>query len=109
VSNHGGRNLDTVPATLECLPQIAETVAGRVPLLLDGGIRRGTDILKALALGADACSIGRAYLYGLGAGGERGVARAIELLAYELKVAMTLAGCRSVKEIDASVLRKVAR
>lgn len=108
LSNHGGRQLDHAVAPIDLLPEVIDEVGGRIATIVDGGIRRGTDILKALALGADACSIGRAYLYGLGAGGERGVTRAIELLAYELKVAMTLAGCRSVKEIDASVVRKIS-
>ena len=108
LSNHGGRQLDHAVAPIDLLPEVLDEVGGQIATIVDGGIRRGTDILKALALGADACSIGRAYLYGLGAGGERGVARAIELLAYELKVAMTLAGCRSVKEIDSSVVRKIS-
>ncbi|HEX4905665.1 MAG TPA: alpha-hydroxy acid oxidase [Acidimicrobiales bacterium] len=108
LSNHGGRQLDHAVAPIDLLPEVLDEVGGQIATIVDGGIRRGTDILKALALGADACSIGRAYLYGLGAGGERGVARAIELLAYELKVAMTLAGCRSVKEIDSSVVRRVS-
>jgi L-lactate dehydrogenase (cytochrome) len=107
LSNHGGRQLDHAVAPIDLLPEVVDAVGGSIATIVDGGIRRGTDILKALALGADACSIGRAYLYGLGAGGERGVSRAFELLAYELQVAMTLAGCRSVKEIDASVVRKV--
>jgi L-lactate dehydrogenase (cytochrome) len=108
LSNHGGRQLDHAVSPIDLLPEVVDAVGGQITTIVDGGIRRGTDILKALALGADACSIGRAYLYGLGAGGEKGVARAIELLAYELKVAMTLAGCRSIKEIDGSVIRPAA-
>jgi L-lactate dehydrogenase (cytochrome) len=106
LSNHGGRQLDHAVAPIDLLPEVVDEVGGQITTIVDGGIRRGTDILKALALGADACSIGRAYLYGLGAGGEKGVARAFELLANELRVAMTLAGCRSIKEIDASVIKR---
>jgi L-lactate dehydrogenase (cytochrome) len=106
LSNHGGRQLDHAVAPIDLLPEVVEDIGGRLEIIVDGGIRRGTDIIKALALGADACSIGRAYLYGLGAGGEAGVRRAFQLLAGELRVAMTLAGCRTVKEIDASAVRK---
>ena len=105
LSNHGGRQLDHAVSPIDLLPDAVDAVGGKTSIILDGGIRRGTDILKALALGADACSIGRAYLYGLGAGGEAGVRRAFQLLEGELRVAMTLAGVRSVKEIDASVVR----
>ena len=104
VSNHGGRNLDTLPSTAEALPRIAEKVAGRLALIVDGGIRRGTDILKALALGAQAVMIGRPYLYALAVGGAGGVARAIEILRTELQMAMALTGRRSIAEIDRSVL-----
>jgi L-lactate dehydrogenase (cytochrome) len=104
LSNHGGRQLDHAVAPIDLLPEAVDAVGGQTSIIVDGGIRRGTDILKALALGADACSIGRAYLYGLGAGGEAGVRRAFQLLEGELRVAMTLAGVRSVKEIDASVV-----
>ena len=104
VSNHGARNLDTVPATIEALPEIAERVAGRVPLLLDGGIRRGTDVVKALALGAKAVLIGRPYAYGLAAGGADGVARVIGILREELETAMALLGRASVAALDRSVL-----
>ncbi|MEA3020184.1 MAG: hypothetical protein QOI47_1708, partial [Actinomycetota bacterium] len=108
LSNHGGRQLDHAVAPIDLLPEVVDAVGGGgMQIILDGGIRRGTDILKALALGADACSIGRAYLYGLGAGGEKGVARAIDLLATELRVAMTLTGCTSIKEIDASVVSRL--
>jgi len=104
VSNHGGRNLDTLPSTAEALPRIAAKVQGRIPLIVDGGIRRGTDILKALALGAQAVMIGRPYLYALAVGGAEGVARAIEILRTELEMAMALTGRRSIAEIDRSVL-----
>jgi len=104
VSNHGGRNLDTVPATVDALPGVVERVAGRVPVLVDGGIRRGTDILKALALGATAVLIGRPYVYGLGAAGEEGVARVLKILHDEFIMAMALSGRTSVAGIDRSVL-----
>jgi 4-hydroxymandelate oxidase len=99
VSNHGGRNLDTVPATIDVLPRIAEAVAGRVPLLFDGGVRRGVDVVKALALGATAVMIGRPYLWGLGAAGADGVARVIRLLAGELEMAMAQCGAASLAEL----------
>ncbi|MEZ5972617.1 MAG: alpha-hydroxy acid oxidase [Hyphomonadaceae bacterium] len=92
VSNHGGRQLDTAPATIDTLPRIAEAVAGAAEIILDGGVRRGSDIVKALALGANAVAIGRAYLYGLAAGGERGVRRAIDILDGELRRTMALCG-----------------
>lgn len=104
VSNHGGRNLDTLPATIDALPYVADRVAGSVPILVDGGIRRGTDVLKALALGANAVLIGRPYLYGLGAAGEAGVTRVIALLQREFQMAMMLTGRTSVGRIDRSVI-----
>lgn len=99
VSNHGGRQLDGAPPTAESLPEVAAAVKGRVPVLVDGGIRRGIDILRAIALGADAVAIGRPILWGLGAGGEAGVRRAIEILRGEFDLAMALAGCRNVREV----------
>lgn len=104
VSNHGGRNLDTVPATIDALPRVVEAVAGRIPVMLDSGIRRGTDVLMALALGAKAVFIGRPYVYGLAAGGAKGVERVISILRDELERAMALTGRRSIAEIDPSVL-----
>jgi 4-hydroxymandelate oxidase len=104
VSNHGGRNLDTVPATIDALPEVIERVAGRMPVLMDGGIRRGTDVLKAIALGADAVLIGRPYLYGLGAAGAEGVARVINILRNEFEMAMALCGKTSIAEVNHSVL-----
>jgi 4-hydroxymandelate oxidase len=104
VSNHGARNLDTVPATLEALPHVAERISGRVPILVDGGVRRGTDVLKALACGANAVLIGRPYLYGLGVAGEDGVARVIEILYGEFEMAMALTGRPTIASIDRSVL-----
>lgn len=99
VSNHGGRNLDTLPAAVEALPRVADQVAGRIPILVDGGIRRGTDVLKCLALGASAVLIGRPYLYGLAVGGAAGAAAVIEILRRELTQAMALTGCATVGAI----------
>ncbi|WP_044872130.1 alpha-hydroxy acid oxidase [Pseudomonas sp. LFM046] len=104
VSNHGGRTLDTLPATLDVLPALAQAVAGRVPLVLDGGVRRGTDVLKALALGASAVMIGRPYVHGLATAGASGVAHVLHMLRSELEVAMALTGCPTLAEIDASVI-----
>jgi 4-hydroxymandelate oxidase len=104
VSNHGARNLDTVPATIQALPRVVERVAGRIPVLVDGGIRRGTDVLKALALGANAVLIGRPYLYGLAVGGAEGVTRVVEILRSELEMAMALTGRPTIARIDRSVL-----
>jgi 4-hydroxymandelate oxidase len=104
VSNHGARNLDTVPATIDALPLVVDRVAGRIPVLVDGGIRRGTDVLKALALGAAAVQIGRPYLWGLGVAGEEGVAHVVEILRHEFELAMMLAGRPAIGGIDRSVL-----
>jgi 4-hydroxymandelate oxidase len=104
VSNHGARNLDSTPATIEALPEVAQRVAGRVPVLFDGGIRRGTDVVKALALGAKAVMIGRPYAFALAAAGADGVARAISILREELETAMALLGRRSIAALDRSVL-----
>ena len=104
VSNHGGRTLDGQPATIEVLAEIAAAVQGRVPLLLDGGIRRGTDVFKALALGADAVLVGRPYVYGLAAAGASGVAHVVQLLRAELEVAMALTGCRDLASIGRECL-----
>ena len=104
VSNHGGRCLDTLPATISALPQVVERVAGRVPVLVDGGVRRGTDVLKAVALGAKAVLIGRPYLYGLAAGGASGVSKVVEVLRDEFKMAMALTGRGSLAAIDRSVV-----
>ena len=102
VSNHGGRQLDCVPASLRVLPEIVKAVKGQTEILLDGGIRRGTDIIKALCLGARAVLCGRAYAYGLAAAGEAGVNRAIEILRTDLDRSLRLLGCGSVAELDRS-------
>jgi len=102
VSNHGGRQLDGVPASLRALPEVVEAVQGRIEVLMDGGVRRGTDIVKALCLGANAVLCGRAYAYGLAAGGEAGVDRAIEILRTDLERTLRLLGCPSVEELDRS-------
>jgi len=99
VSNHGGRQMDTAPATIEVLPRCAEAVDGRVPILMDGGVRRGVDVLKALALGASAVQVGRPVLWGLAAGGQQGVESALSLLRDELDLAMALAGCADLKAV----------
>jgi 4-hydroxymandelate oxidase len=104
VSNHGGRGLDTLPASIELLPVIAAAVAGRAPVLVDGGIRRGTDVLKALASGATAVLIGRPYVFGLAVAGASGVAHVVRILRAELEVAMALTGCPTVDHIGPSVL-----
>jgi L-lactate dehydrogenase (cytochrome) len=104
VSNHGGRQLDGAPSSISALPRIADAVGTEVEVLFDGGVRTGADAMRALALGARACLIGRAYVYGLGAGGQAGVTKAIDILAKELDVAMALTGTRSVADIDRRVL-----
>jgi L-lactate dehydrogenase (cytochrome) len=102
VSNHGGRQLDCVAATLRVLPEVVAAVGGQVDILLDGGVRRGSDIVKALCLGARAVLVGRAYAYGLAAAGEGGVARAIEILRADFVRTLKLLGCPSVAELNAS-------
>jgi 4-hydroxymandelate oxidase len=104
VSNHGARNLDTVPATITALPLVAAAVGGRIPVLMDGGIRRGTDVVKALALGARAVLIGRPYLWGLSVDGADGVQRVMSILRSEFQAAMALCGRTSLPAIDKSVL-----
>ena len=106
VSNHGGRVLDTEPATIEVLPAVVDRVAGRVPVLFDGGIRRGTDVLKGLAFGASAVLIGRPYLYGLAVSGPDGVRDVVRILRTELEAAMALTGRTRIAEIDRTVFWK---
>lgn len=102
VSNHGGRQLDGVPASLRALPEVVTAVHGQVEVLMDGGIRRGTDIVKAICLGARAVLCGRAYAYGLAAAGAAGVARAIEILRTDLERTLRLLGCASIAALDHS-------
>jgi L-lactate dehydrogenase (cytochrome) len=102
VSNHGGRQLDGVPASLRALPEVVDAVKGRIEVLMDGGIRRGTDIAKAIAMGASAVLCGRAYAYGLAAAGEAGVDRAIEILRADLERTLRLLGCPSIAALDRS-------
>jgi L-lactate dehydrogenase (cytochrome) len=102
VSNHGGRQLDGVSATLRALPEVVAAVHGRADVLVDGGIRRGGDIVKALCLGARAVLIGRAYAYGLAAGGEAGVTRAIDILRADVTRTLKLLGCASIADLDRS-------
>lgn len=105
VSNHGGRQLDTAPAPIEVLERIATAIDRRLEIYIDGGVRRGTDVLKALALGARAVLIGRPVLWGLACGGEAGVVRVLEILRNELDVAMALSGCRTLAEIDRELIQ----
>lgn len=107
VSNHGGRVLDGVPATIAALPAIAAAVQGRLPLLLDGGVRRGTDVFKAIALGASAVLIGRPYVYALATAGALGVAHLLRTLREELEIAMVLCGCRTLSDIDRSRIHEI--
>jgi L-lactate dehydrogenase (cytochrome) len=106
VSNHGGRQLDHVPATIDVLPAIVDAVGDRVEVLFDSGVRRGTDILTALALGARAVLVGRAYLYGLAAAGEAGVRHAVDILAEELRTAMALSGVTNLSDVDRHLVRR---
>lgn len=105
LSNHGGRQLDTVPATLELLPEIVAAVAGRIPVVLDGGVRRGTDAVKALALGASAVGIGRPVMWALAEGGEKGVRRLLELLREELDDTMALCGAAGLADLTPELVR----
>jgi isopentenyl diphosphate isomerase/L-lactate dehydrogenase-like FMN-dependent dehydrogenase len=102
VSNHGGRSTETGRATIEALPEVVAEVGNRIPVFVDGGVRRGTDVFKALALGAKAVGIGRPFLWGLGAFGQAGVDRVLEILQGELKLVMGNCGTRAVADIDRS-------
>jgi len=104
VSNHGGRNLDTTPATIDALPTVVEAAGDRTAILLDGGVRRGTDVLKAIALGARAVLIGRPYVWGLTVDGAAGVQRVIDILRDELETAMGLCGATSLDRISRQLL-----
>jgi L-lactate dehydrogenase (cytochrome) len=104
VSNHGGRQLDGAPSSISMLPKVADAVGSEIEVMFDGGVRSGQDVLRALALGAKSCLIGRSYIYGLGAAGEAGVAKAIEIIRKELDVCMALTGVNGINEIGPSVL-----
>jgi isopentenyl diphosphate isomerase/L-lactate dehydrogenase-like FMN-dependent dehydrogenase len=106
VSNHGGRQEESGRGTLECLPEVVDAVGGRMPVLMDGGIRRGTDVFKALALGADAVCIGRPYLFGLAAYGDKGVAKVLAILDSELQRSMQFAGTTSVEAIRPAFVQR---
>jgi len=105
LSNHGGRQLEATPAPVDCIAAVADALHDRLEIICDGGIRRGTHIVKALSLGASACSIGRGYLYPLAAGGQAGVERALELLSEEVHRSMALLGCDSVTELDPTYIQ----
>jgi L-lactate dehydrogenase (cytochrome) len=107
VSNHGGRQLDGAPSSIAALPGIVDAVGGDIEVMFDGGIRTGADVLRALALGARSCLIGRAYIYGLGASGEAGVTKAIKIIRDELDVSMALCGVNSIHQIDRRVIAEV--
>ena len=109
VSNHGGRQLDGAVSSIEALPAVAQSVAGRIPVLLDGGVRRGADVVKALALGARACLIARPQLWGLSVAGEQGVARVLEIFRNEIDRVMGLCGTRSTTDIGPDLLRSAAQ
>jgi L-lactate dehydrogenase (cytochrome) len=104
VSNHGGRQLDGAPSSIEVLPEIVDSVGAQMEIMFDGGIRTGMDVVRALALGAKSCMIGRAYAYGLGAGGEAGVAKALDILAKEMLTTMGLCGVNTIAEINDNLL-----
>lgn len=108
LSNHGGRQLETAPAPVDCIARIADELRDRLEIICDGGVRRGTHVVKALALGAHACSIGRGYLFGLAAGGQRGVEHALGLLRDELERTMGLIGCNSIHKLDETYIRRRA-
>ena len=109
LSNHGGRQLDHAPSPISVLPEVVQALGDEVEIILDGGIRRGTDVIKALCLGAHAVMVGRAYLFGLGAGGEAGVARALALLSAEIRRNMALLGCPSVRQLGHKYVREIKR
>ncbi len=104
VSNHGGRQLNTSPSSIDTLPAVAEAVDGKAEIILDGGVRRGSDVVKALALGANAVALGRAYLYGLAAGGERGVTRALQIMDSELRRTMALCGRAKIADLTRDLI-----
>jgi isopentenyl diphosphate isomerase/L-lactate dehydrogenase-like FMN-dependent dehydrogenase len=107
VSNHGGRQLDSTIATIDALPEIVDAVQGKVPIFIDGGISNGVQVLKALALGASACVIGRAYLWGMAAAGQAGVEEILDIIADEMRNAMVIGGWKSVKDLDATAVARL--
>jgi 4-hydroxymandelate oxidase len=109
VSNHGGRATETGRGTIEALPEVVEAVGGRIPIFVDGGFRRGTDVYKALALGATAVGIGRPYIWGMGAFGQQGVERVLDILNNELRLAMVGCGARALNEITVASLQDTGR
>ena len=109
LSNHGGRQLDGVPAPVDLVREVRDTIGGDAEVIVDGGVRRGTHVLKALALGATACSTGRGYLYGLGAGGEAGVDRALQILREEVERDLALLGCVRARDLDQRFVREARR
>ena len=109
VSNHGGRQLDSSPAGLDALPEVVAQVAGRVPVLMDGGVRRGVDVVKAIALGASAVLVGRPTVWGLAAEGEAGVSGVLGIMRAEFENAMALTGCRTVAEIGHQLVTPSSR
>jgi L-lactate dehydrogenase (cytochrome) len=104
VSNHGGRQLDGASSSISALPEVVRTVSNRIEVLMDGGIRSGQDVIKALALGAKGVMIGRPYIYGLGAMGEAGVTMSLDIIRKELDMTMALCGLRDIKQVDANIL-----
>ncbi len=104
VSNHGGRQLDGAPSSIAALPAIADAVGDRIEVWMDGGIRSGQDVLKAIALGAKGVMIGRAFVYGLGAMGEEGVVKALEIIRKELDISMAFCGRTDIRKVDRSIL-----
>jgi L-lactate dehydrogenase (cytochrome) len=106
LSNHGGRQLESAPAPVDCIAPVADALGDKVEIICDGGVRRGTHVIKALALGATACSIGRGYLFGLAAGGQRGVEHALGLLRSEVELGMALLGCNSVQKLSSGYIQK---
>jgi L-lactate dehydrogenase (cytochrome) len=104
VSNHGGRQLDGAPSAISALPRVVDAVGSEIEVMFDSGVRTGADIMRALALGARSCIVGRSYIYGLGAGGQAGVANAIEILRKEFDVTMALCGVKSTAEINREML-----
>jgi isopentenyl diphosphate isomerase/L-lactate dehydrogenase-like FMN-dependent dehydrogenase len=109
VSNHGGRATETGRGTIECVAEVAQAVRGRIPIVVDGGFRRGTDVFKALALGANAVGIGRPYIWGMAAFGQQGVERVLDILNNELRLAMVGCGTRTVKEITETAIVDTGR